>query len=51
MNLSVEDYEWVLHEILKLASYSCNGRVISMLEGGYGSYEKRKTDGEVVLTR
>ena len=51
MNLKIEDYEWALHEILKLAAYCCNGRVISMLEGGYGSYEKRKSDGEVVLMR
>ena len=51
MNLKIEDYEWVLHEIMGLASLCCKGRLISMLEGGYGSYEKRKIYFEVVLMR
>lgn len=29
------DYDWVTREIVKVANYCCNGRVVSVLEGGY----------------
>ncbi len=35
MNLFEPDYEWVTREILRIAGYSCDGRVVSTLEGGY----------------
>jgi acetoin utilization deacetylase AcuC-like enzyme/ankyrin repeat protein len=30
-----EDYEWVTDQLVKVANTCCNGRIISVLEGGY----------------
>ena len=30
-----EDYEWVTDQLIKVANKCCNGRIISVLEGGY----------------
>mmetsp|Transcript_9501 Transcript_9501/g.21229 ORF Transcript_9501/g.21229 Transcript_9501/m.21229 type:complete len:1072 (+) Transcript_9501:138-3353(+) len=30
-----DDYEWVTEQLVKVANTCCNGRVISVLEGGY----------------
>jgi len=30
-----EDYEWVTEQLVKVANKCCNGRIISVLEGGY----------------
>ena len=30
-----EDYEWVTEQLVKVANVCCNGRVVSVLEGGY----------------
>jgi len=30
-----EDYEWLTEQIIKVANTCCNGRVVSVLEGGY----------------
>lgn len=30
-----EDYEWVTEQLIKIANTCCNGRIISVLEGGY----------------
>jgi acetoin utilization deacetylase AcuC-like enzyme len=30
-----DDYEWVTEQLVKIANTCCNGRVISILEGGY----------------
>jgi len=35
LRLETEDYAWVTHELLEVAETSCNGRVVSTLEGGY----------------
>ena len=35
LRLETEDYEWVTRELLEIADKSCNGRVVSTLEGGY----------------
>ena len=35
LNLETDDYGWVSNQILELASKCCDGRVISILEGGY----------------
>ncbi|CAM9162818.1 unnamed protein product, partial [Ectocarpus fasciculatus] len=42
MDLTLEDFEWVTTEVLRVADICCNGRVISVLEGGYGA---RKSAG------
>ena len=38
MDLKEEDFAWVTSEILKVADICCSGRVVSVLEGGYGAY-------------
>lgn len=30
-----DDYEWLTQQIVKVANVCCQGRVISVLEGGY----------------
>jgi acetoin utilization deacetylase AcuC-like enzyme len=35
MRLVEADYAWVTHELIDIAERHCNGRVVSMLEGGY----------------
>ncbi len=35
MALFEPDYQWVTREILRVAAYVCDGRVVSTLEGGY----------------
>jgi acetoin utilization deacetylase AcuC-like enzyme len=35
LRLREDDYAWVTKEILRIARYSCAGRVVSTLEGGY----------------
>lgn len=30
-----EDYEWVTEQLVKVANSCCNGRIVSVLEGGY----------------
>ena len=40
MDLQPKDFEWVTSEILKIADICCSGRVVSVLEGGYGQYSE-----------
>ena len=35
INLEKEDFEWITKKLMELADKTCNGRVISVLEGGY----------------
>ncbi|MBT6093961.1 MAG: histone deacetylase family protein [Rhodospirillaceae bacterium] len=35
LNVQTEDYAWVTERLLEVASECCEGRVISLLEGGY----------------
>ncbi len=35
LRLETADFEWVTRELLEIADKSCNGRVVSTLEGGY----------------
>mmetsp|Transcript_9028 Transcript_9028/g.17474 ORF Transcript_9028/g.17474 Transcript_9028/m.17474 type:complete len:153 (+) Transcript_9028:2892-3350(+) len=30
-----DDYEWVTEQLVRLANTCCNGRIVSVLEGGY----------------
>jgi acetoin utilization deacetylase AcuC-like enzyme len=39
MDLTQDDFAWTTSEILKIADICCQGRVVSVLEGGYGEYE------------
>jgi len=35
LNFNAEDYYWITRELMHLADRHCNGRIVSMLEGGY----------------
>lgn len=35
LGLIEEDYEWITRHLVRLANTFCNGRVVSVLEGGY----------------
>lgn len=39
MDLTPDDFAWATQEVMKIADICCNGRVVSVLEGGYGEYE------------
>ena len=43
LNLETDDYGWVSEQILELASKCCDGRVISILEGGYNIQALRES--------
>ena len=36
MDLAVQDYHWLTERIMTVARICCSGRVVSVLEGGYG---------------
>lgn len=44
LDLEPEDYAWTTRKILEIADMCCNGRVISVLEGGYGRTPVRKVE-------
>ena len=35
LELQTDDYRWVTEQLLDIASECCEGRVVSLLEGGY----------------
>ena len=41
MDLHAEDYVSITRSIMKVADICCNGRVVSILEGGYGNRRRR----------
>jgi acetoin utilization deacetylase AcuC-like enzyme len=47
MDVRVEDFEWATTEIMKIADICCNGRMVSVLEGGYGSRRQQAPSGAV----
>jgi len=47
MDLKPIDFEWTTTELLKVADLCCNGRIVSVLEGGYGSYPSSKKQNSV----
>lgn len=38
IDLQAEDFAWATTEIMKIADICCGGRLVSVLEGGYGEY-------------
>jgi acetoin utilization deacetylase AcuC-like enzyme len=42
LGLVEEDYEWITDYLVRIANKTCEGRIVSMLEGGY------RTQGGVV---
>lgn len=51
MDVRVEDFEWATTEIMKVADICCNGRLVSVLEGGYGSRRQQASVAGQVSTR
>ena len=43
MDLRPSDFEWITTEIMRIADLCCSGRVVSVLEGGYGTHTIKKT--------
>lgn len=35
LNLVEDDYRWITEELMKIADETCDGRIVSILEGGY----------------
>lgn len=44
LDLEAEDYAWTTRKILEIADICCHGRVVSVLEGGYGRNVGDKLD-------
>ena len=42
LDLSREDYAWAVGIIRKISDVCCGGRLVSVLEGGYGKTEREK---------
>ncbi|CAN0346466.1 unnamed protein product, partial [Discosporangium mesarthrocarpum] len=40
LDLVAEDYSWTTEKIQQVADICCQGRVVSVLEGGYGEDER-----------
>jgi acetoin utilization deacetylase AcuC-like enzyme len=38
LDLAPADFEWATQQLLNVASVCCPGKVVSVLEGGYGTY-------------
>ena len=52
LDLEPEDYAWTTRKILEIADICCHGRVVSVLEGGYGrSAPSLDTSNEAGLDR
>lgn len=39
LDLEPHDFSWVTEQLLAVANMVCDGRLVSVLEGGYGHYE------------
>ncbi len=39
-DLTIEDYSWATSILQRLAEKYCDGRIVSVLEGGYGSFQE-----------
>jgi acetoin utilization deacetylase AcuC-like enzyme len=35
LNLEDDDYRWITAELMRIADETCDGRIVSILEGGY----------------
>ena len=43
IDLLPEDFAWTTTEIMKIADICCGGKLVSVLEGGYGEYNAAAT--------
>jgi len=46
LDLNPEDFAWLTREINRVANVCCDGRVVSVLEGGYGRYTRSQKRAE-----
>ena len=46
LDLDPEDYAWTTRKILEIADICCSGKVVSVLEGGYGMSNPSNSDSE-----
>ena len=51
LDLEPEDYAWTTRKVLEIADICCHGRVVSVLEGGYGRTPTANPDGDNRLDR
>jgi SHAQKYF class myb-like DNA-binding protein len=51
LDLEPEDYAWTTRKILEIADICCQGRVVSVLEGGYGRTPAALPTGSSALDR
>lgn len=51
MDLLPEDFAWATTEVMKIADICCSGRVVSVLEGGYGEYDHKGGKSYATRTR
>jgi acetoin utilization deacetylase AcuC-like enzyme len=35
LNLEDDDFHWITRELVRIAEATCEGRIVSILEGGY----------------
>ena len=51
MDMLDEDFKWVTSQIMSIADICCNGKIVSVLEGGYGHFSPtiRKTRSSLKL--
>ena len=42
LNLRGEDFEWITQQIMAVSRVCCPGRVVSVLEGGYGEWKRSR---------
>ncbi|KAL1496730.1 hypothetical protein AB1Y20_014323 [Prymnesium parvum] len=43
LDLGAADFEWATEQLVSISMICCPGKVVSVLEGGYGAYEYSKT--------
>ena len=46
IDLEPEDYAWTTRKVLEIADICCQGRVVSVLEGGYGRTPANSVPGD-----
>ena len=52
LDLSAADFEWATEQLVSVAAICCPGKVVSVLEGGYGNYEAtRDTESGYTVSR
>ena len=40
IDLDADDFQWVTQKVMDVATLTCDGKLVSVLEGGYGRWKK-----------